>query len=206
MKLYVTPASPYARMARIVVLEKERKNRVEIVFAATRQADSPYYDVNPSGRVPFLLLDDGTGYEESAIVCAYLDQLDGPPTLSDAGQAPNWELRRLEAMARSMLDGLAVLGREHIYRPAEIRSDFIMDHERARAIRMADAFEREMDNPILTGPLNMAQITLGCVLHGRESGALDFDWRAGRPRLSAWVDKIGARPAFAETVKKAEGH
>ena len=51
MKLYITPGSPYARMARIMVLEKLLEGRVEIVPALTRSADSPYYKINPSGRV-----------------------------------------------------------------------------------------------------------------------------------------------------------
>ena len=38
MKLYITPGSPYARMARIVVLEKKLESRVEIVLAKTRAA------------------------------------------------------------------------------------------------------------------------------------------------------------------------
>src|SRR5580765_1644305 len=79
MKLYVTPASPYARMARIVVIEKGLESRVEIIRAQTRLTDSPYYKINPSDRVPYLIRDDGTGMEESALICAYLDQLDCKP-------------------------------------------------------------------------------------------------------------------------------
>src|SRR6266850_6374592 len=66
VKLYITPGSPYARMARIVVIEKGLSNRVEIIVAQTRRADSPYYRINPSGRVPYLVRDDGVGLEESA--------------------------------------------------------------------------------------------------------------------------------------------
>jgi len=55
MKLYITPGSPYARIARVVILEKGLKGRVEIVVAQTRLADSPYYKINPSGRVPYLM-------------------------------------------------------------------------------------------------------------------------------------------------------
>ena len=52
MKLYVTYTSPYARLARIVVREKALADRVEIIEAKTRTADSAYYQINPSGRVP----------------------------------------------------------------------------------------------------------------------------------------------------------
>jgi len=65
MKLYITPGLPYARMARIVVLEKRLEQRVEVITARTRAADSPYYRINPSGRVPYLIRDDGVGMEES---------------------------------------------------------------------------------------------------------------------------------------------
>jgi glutathione S-transferase len=112
MKLYVTPGSPYARMARIVVLEKGLEDRVEVVVAKTRTADSPYYAVNPSGRVPYLVDDDGVGREESALICAYLDQLDGEPAFDLPGGEQGWEARRIEALARSLLDGLSVWGRE----------------------------------------------------------------------------------------------
>ena len=79
MKLYITRTSPYARIARMVVLEKDLEGRVEIIAARTRVADSPYYAINPSGRVPYLVRDDGTGLEESSLICAWLDHLDGAP-------------------------------------------------------------------------------------------------------------------------------
>jgi glutathione S-transferase len=59
MQLYVTLTSPYARLARIVVIEKALEDRVEIVEAKTRTPDSPYYRINPSGRVPFLIAGGG---------------------------------------------------------------------------------------------------------------------------------------------------
>ena len=43
---------------------------MELVPAQVREPDSPYYRINPSGRVPWLLRDDGTGLEESALICA----------------------------------------------------------------------------------------------------------------------------------------
>ncbi|MFZ1152066.1 MAG: glutathione S-transferase N-terminal domain-containing protein [Xanthobacteraceae bacterium] len=77
MKLYVTFTSPYARLARILVLEKALEDRVDIIEAKTRVAGSPYYQINPSGRVPYLINDDGVGMEDSQLICAYLDSLDG---------------------------------------------------------------------------------------------------------------------------------
>jgi len=195
MKLYCTPGSPYARMARIVVLEKHLGGRVEVIFAQTRTKGSPYYAINPSGRVPYLLRDDGVGMEESALICAYLDQLDGKPTLD---LPPGWEARRLEALARSLCDGVSVWGRE-LYRPVNERSPTVIDHETDRAARMVDQWEREISSPVMNGPLNIAHITLACAL-GTEARNTDFRWRDGHPRLTAWFERIAARPSFAATA------
>ena len=70
MKLYVTYTSPYARLARIVVIEKALEDRVEIIEAKTRTPGSPYYQINPSGRVPYLIDDAGVGMEDSQLICA----------------------------------------------------------------------------------------------------------------------------------------
>lgn len=198
MKLYITPGSPYARIARVVVLEKGLESRVEIIAAQTRRADSPYYSINPSGRVPYLLRDDGVGLEESAVICAYLDQLNGNSTFDLPPGDQAWEARRLEALARSMLDGLAVWGRE-ILRPQNERSPTVLQHEADRSRRMADLWEAEIDHPLMRGALNMAQITLACAL-GLEARNPYLRWRPGHPKLCDWFGQIAARPSFAATA------
>jgi glutathione S-transferase len=186
-------------MVRIVILEKGLQDRVEVIFAKTRTADSPYYQINPSGRVPYLIRDDGVGMEESALICAYLDRLDGKPMLAIA--ADDWEARRVEALARSMLDGLSVWLRE-LYRPENERSPTVIQHEIARSERMLDLWEKkEIDHPLLRGRLNMVHLTLACAL-GLEARNADFRWRAGRPKLTAWFDRIAARPSFQATAPK----
>jgi glutathione S-transferase len=195
MKLYITPGSPYARMARMVVIEKGLEDRVEIITAQTRRENSLYYRINPSGRVPYLIRDDGVGLEESAVICAYLDHLDGRPAFDPPAGGKPWEARRLEALARSMLDGVAVWGRE-IVRPQDERSPAVIRHEADRSRRMTDLWETEIGHPLMHGALNMVQITLACAL-GFEARIPDFRWRPGHPKLREWFDPIAARPSFA---------
>src|SRR4051812_36745072 len=139
-------------MARIIVLEKSLERRVEVITAVTRTADSPYYRINPSGRVPYLVRDDGVGMEESALICDWLDGVDGKPLLRAGEGAQAWETRRLEALARSMLDGVAVWGRE-IMRPETERSPKLIEHESSRSRRLADVWEREIAHAEMQGPL-----------------------------------------------------
>ena len=198
MKLYITPGSPYARMARIVVLEKKLESRVEIVFAKTRVADSPYYTINPSGRVPYLVRDDGVGMEESALICDYLDRVDGRPAFELPSGAAGLEARRLEALARSLVDGLSVWNRE-LARPADERSPGVIRHETERARRMVELWEHEIGREHMRGALNMAQMTLGAAL-GLELRNPDFRWRPGHPKLAAWYDALAGRASFAATA------
>ncbi len=198
MKLYITAGSPYARIARIVILEKGLEGRVEIVPAQTRLAESPYYRVNPSGRVPYLVRDDGVGMEGSAVICRYLDHLDGRQVFDLPAGDPGWEARRLGALASSVLDGLAVWGRE-IVRPENEQSPTIIRHETDRARRMADLWETEIEHPLMRGALNLVQITLACAL-GLEVRNPQLRWRPQHPKLSAWFDRIAARPSFTATA------
>ena len=198
MKLYVTPTSPYARMARIVVLEKGLTDSVEIIAAQTRQVDSPYYDINPSGRVPYLVLSNGVGLEDSALICSYLDHLDSTPVITRPAMYENWDLARLEMLTRSMLDGLSVRGRE-LTRPTSEQSPTILQHEAARAERMADFWNVEIDDPLMREPFNMAQLTLIVTLTLAESSG-NLLWREGRENLAAWVDQLATRPFIAATA------
>jgi glutathione S-transferase len=198
MKLYITDGSPYARMARMLIVEKRLDQQVELVSAQTRLSGSPYYAINPSGRVPCLVRDDGVCIEESALICAYLDSLDGKPMLREPTGALRWEALRLEARARSMLDGLAVWMRE-LRRPEHERSPTIVRHEADRSVRMADFWEGEIEHPWMQRALNMAQLTLACAL-GLEHRFGDYAWRSGRPGLTEWFDAFSQRPSFRLTA------
>jgi glutathione S-transferase len=201
MKLYITPGSPYARMARIVVLEKGLQDRVEIIPAQTRAAGSPYYAINPSGRVPYLVRDDGVGMEESALICAWLDHLDSDPGFELPGGDQGWEARRLLGLATSLMDGLTVWMRE-LSRPENERSPGVIAHETERARRMVHVWEKEIDNALMHGALNMMQLALACAL-GLERRNPDFRWRDGHPKLHAWFERMTLRPSFAATMPPA---
>ncbi len=108
------------------------------------------------------------------------------------------EGRRLGALAGSLLDGLAVWGRE-LVRPEEEQSPTIIRHEAERARRLTDLWETEIDHPVMLGGLNMVQIRLGCAL-GLEVRNPQLHWRPQHPKLSAWYDRIAERPSFGATA------
>lgn len=198
MKIYVTATSPYARIARTVVLEKGLADSVEIINAITRKVDSPYYAINPSGRVPYLVRDDGVGIEDSRLIAAYLDSLDGNPSIVAPFDTENWASGRLEAYARSMVDGICVWVRE-MRRPEYERSPTIQAHELSRAGRLADFWENEITAPLMNGPLNLIQLLLISGLDFAAYGRMG-DFTEGRPQLANWAAQMRQRPSLVATA------
>ena len=210
MKLYGTLTSPYARLTRIVMLEKGLGDRVELVWTKTRMADDPILAIHPSGRVPVLILDDRTVLEDTALIVDYLDALAAPARFTHSADRCDWAYRRIEGTARAMLDGLAVWARE-VIRPMGEQSPGIIEHEARRAFRLADYFEGLLAKhrvagaegttgaagdkaSQLGGPLTMAHIFL--------FGSLDverrlpaFNWRNGRPSLVDWHTRVSELPS-----------
>jgi glutathione S-transferase len=198
MKLYVTYTSPYARLARIVVIEKALEDRVEIVEAKTRTRDSPYYEINPSGRVPYLVDDAGNGIEDSQLICAYLDSLDGKPRFHKLSSTSDWAYLRLEFMTRSMCDGISVWTRE-MARPANERSPTVLAHEIARSQRMADVFEGHIVDPLMQGAPRMAHLILAVALERARYCGMD-NFTLGRPQLAKWMRSMSDLPSMRRTA------
>jgi glutathione S-transferase len=196
MQLYVTYGSPYARLARIIVIEKALEDRVEIIEAKTRTPGSPYYQINPSGRVPYLIDEAGVGMEDSQLICAFLDGLDGRPRFHNASHASDWVYLRLEFAARSMCEGVAMWGRE-MARPENERSPTALAHESARAQRMADFFEDRITDPLMQG--GMARLILAIAVEMARNRGLG-DLTAGRRQLAGWMRSISDLPSMKKTV------
>ncbi|MGI9422182.1 MAG: glutathione S-transferase family protein [Hyphomicrobiaceae bacterium] len=198
MKLYVTPTSPYARLARIAVIEHGLSDQVDVIAARTRTTDSPYYAVNISGRVPYLVLPNGDGFEGSGLICQYFDSIGAGPALAWEPSREGWNYGRLEARAHSFIDGIAVLSRE-LRRPENERSPDIIAHEEARATRLADWWEGQLDNETMSSSLNMAQMILLAGLD-RARRIRSLAELTSSPNLAIWRNRLHERSSIALTM------
>ena len=204
MQLFYVPGSPYARMVRIALIERGLTAQVEHQEVTLRDPESRLLPYNPVGRVPSLRLDDGTVLTEALLILPYLDTLPGGPRIMPAA------LPRTAAMGRAMglLDGIAVWNRE-LRRPVTERSPGVIALETTRANRVADAMERDLTTGLYDvlpdGSLDGPPLALGCALGYCERRHTAWTWREGRPALSAWFDRLAARPSFAATVPPPSG-
>ena len=84
MKILSSLTSPYGRKARIVLLEKKIDCQLDVDIPWDE--DSPVPEYNPLGKVPVLVLDDGTALYDSRVIVEYLDNLSPVSRLLPAGR------------------------------------------------------------------------------------------------------------------------
>ena len=97
MKIYDREGGPHPTRVRIVIAEKRLEDQIEFVsvdLIGAKQKQSTFLAMNPIGKVPVLVLDDGTIISESTAITEYFDNLDGNPTLT--GKTPSWPMAGLE--------------------------------------------------------------------------------------------------------------
>jgi len=111
MKLYDREGTPNAARIRIVLAQKGLENQVEFVsvdLIAAEQKQPAFLAMNPIGKTPVLVLDDGFVISESTAITEYLDNLDGNPVLT--GRTPREKAaihmmqRRVEMMLLEPVD------------------------------------------------------------------------------------------------------
>ena len=200
MRLFYSSGSPFARAVRVALRETGLIGRVEEIVTTLRDPASTLLPHNPVGRVPTLVLPDGTALTETALILPFLDTLGGTHPLVPRAALADFG-RVLGAM-----DGMAVWNRE-LRRPLTERSPGVIALETTRTNRVADALEAEVAGGgwSLDAPPDAPRITLGCLLGYAEMRHRAWAWREGRPALSAWFDRLAARPSFAATIPPVSG-
>ncbi len=198
MKLYWSPASPYARKVRMVIAERRLGDLVEEVTVATTEDPPELTAANPLGKIPALVTDEGFSLFDSPVICAYLDahpKAEGERLRPHTGDA-RWLVMRAEAFGDGLMDlGLNLMGDRR--KPDGERSPTAVKRWHSQLFRSLDAA------PEMLRPLP-EQITLGhfAVICGL--GYLDFrhdelQWRIGRDELANWFEKMSAVPSVAAT-------
>ncbi|MBI5071003.1 MAG: glutathione S-transferase N-terminal domain-containing protein [Deltaproteobacteria bacterium] len=199
MKLFGTNTSPYTRKARLVLLEKGLAHTY--VVAPPREPGSPVTGANPLGRVPTLLLDDGTAVFDSPVICEYLDALGDAPILIPRGDAEaRMRVRRWEALADGIMDS-AVVVRVESLRPAEKQDAATLAlHGSAIGRALAHAASALGGREWCEGSaLTLADLALASALFYLDLRQPERDWRAQHPPLAAWAARMSERPSVRAT-------
>jgi len=202
VKLLASPASPYTRKVRIVLAEKRIECDMENVDV--QPAENPVNAHNPLGKIPTLVLDDGTALYDSRVIVEFLDSVSPISRLIPDGMRERVAVRRWEALADGVLDA-GLLVRYESLRDKGEQSAAWSGKQLARMRRGMGQMQSELNGRAWchNGRYSLADIAVGCCLGWlafRKPGGID--WHAGYPGLAQHYKKLMDRQPFADTVPR----
>ncbi len=197
MKLFFSPASPFARKVRISALELGLAERIELIEVSLSPVQ-PHHGLrshNPLGKIPALVTEADEALYDSPVICEYLDALAGGDRLWPAAGAARWRALRHQALADGLADAAILMRYELVIRPEGLRWSEWLDGQRLKVRTALDALEAEP----LEGPFDIGAISIVCALQYLEFRFPEVRWREGRPQLAGWHEGVSLRPSVAST-------
>ncbi len=197
MKLYHAGPSPFARKVRVVAAELGLTDKIEEVPLNPYDRPDNLMASSPLGKIPCLVLDDGTPLYDSPVICEYLNDLAGGSLIPASGMERFIALRRC-ALADGVLDQAFNISGEVNRRPENERSPKWIEHWRSSVAAGIDQIGAEIGES--TGPIDMVQIGFGVALGYADFRMADMlDWRANNAALAEWYTEFSQRPSMQGT-------
>jgi len=199
MKLIASLTSPFARKVRIVLAEK--RIDYELVVDVPWSADTHVPEFNPLGKVPVLVMDDGSTLFDSRVIVEYLDNVTPVGRLIPEETRPRVHVRRWEALADGVADAAAAVFLER-KRPEDKQSADWMVRQEQKVFKGLEAISEELgEKTWCTGDLyNLADVAVGCALGYLDLRFPEIEWRKAHPNLARLADKLAQRQAFKDTL------
>ena len=201
MLLRSAPPSPFGRKVLIAISLLGFDGEVRIEAADTADPRDTVREQNPLGKIPVLIIEDGTAFYDSRVILEYLDYRAGGNKIIPRDAAERFAALRLQALCDGILDASILLVYEGRWRAIEKHEPKWLDHQSAKVVRALSVLESAPPSfPIGSELPDVGRIALACALGYRD---LRFggDWRRDHPRLVAWLESFAARvPAFAATT------
>ena len=192
-----SPASPFVRKVRIAASVLGLDRDIKLETAETASPSDTVRQQNPIGKIPTLVLEDGSALFDSRVILEYLDHRAGGGRIIPNDATARFAALRLQALADGILDASILLVYEGRWRAADRHEPKWIEHQAGKVARGLAALEAAP--PALAAIPDVGQITVACALGYRDFRFGD-GWRKDHPRLVAWLDGFAARvPAFAAT-------
>jgi glutathione S-transferase len=192
-----TATSPFGRKVRMAIDVLGVGHLVTIEPADTLDANDTLRQQNPLGKMPCLLLPDGTAIYDSGVIIEFLAEGAGSDALVPRDGPERYIALTRARLADGITEAALLLVYENRFRDPGTQSERWLAHQRGKAERALAAFEAGPPDPAKT---DIVSIGLSCAL-----GYLDWrrpvKWRDNHPGLVKWLaDFARNEPAFERTA------
>jgi glutathione S-transferase len=194
-----TVTSPFGRKVRMAIDALGLTGRITLVPADPLDENDTLRQQNPLGKMPCLVLPDGSTIYDSSIIIEFLQDAAGTDRLLPLRGPARFKALTQARLADGIMDASILVVYEKRFRPEAPPSARWLDHQRGKITRGLAAFQASLPDPNKT---DVVSIGLSCAL-----GYLDWrkqvDWRPAYPGLVAWLERFSAHePAFERTRAK----
>ena len=193
MRLLGSSASPFVAKVRMAAAICDIELSVDAID--TGNEPEALTSVNPLGKIPALVTEEGDAVFDSAVICEYLDRMSGnqliPQTLVEYRKA-----KTFESVASGVVDALILCLYEVRFRPEEKRHSDWTDRQTRKADRGLAWLEEHLGE--LGDQPTIAHCALASLLGWMELRYADK--LKELQSLTAWADAFyAANPKLAET-------
>jgi glutathione S-transferase len=203
MKLVIARPSPFARKARIALLEKGIA--FETILENPWQPETTVPNVNPLGKVPALILDGGRVIHDSTVIVEYLETLGAPPDLIPKSPELRVAHKQLEAIADGVCDAVVLITLE-VARTPELRSMDWIERQRRKVVAGINELARLLGKGewFTSAGFGLGEVATVCALDYIDIRLPAFDWRSSGGNLADLHARLSERPSFAQTKPESQ--
>ena len=198
MELYLNATSPYARLVRIVLMEKGLADAVTLKWCDPWADDAELLKANPAGRIPALITEEGTTLSESMLIAVYLDSVSpNKPMLPAASLGA---VLHLAGLGQNLMDAAftTVIARKHYGNEID---ESELGQRRSRAIqRLLKQLNSELGEKQQASIINLGETAIAVALDYLAFRLPEVNWKEVYPRIQAWHAGVIARSSFQETA------
>ena len=195
MKLHWSPRSPFVRKVMIVLHETGRVGEVELIRTLVGFSIPPSDQIledNPLGKIPALVLDDGTSLFDSRVICEYF----ASPDLLPSEGARRWTQLRWQALGDGITDILLLTRLEYL---RDLPDKSVLDAMRTKLAASFARLEAEAAD-LSAESFGLGQIAIVCAIGQLNLRYAKSNWQQAFPALAQVYTKLAARPSVRATA------
>ncbi len=202
MKLFSRPASPFVRKVRVMARDIGLVDQIdEIILASPEEmyAEMPKY--NPLGKIPALILDDGTVLYESKVICEYLDSLHDGEKFFPSELNIRWKTLLLQGLADGIGEAIITAWMNKFNRPEKFVYEPAISFQLEKVKRGLLEINGQVGDFNKLGKIG--PLSVACTIGYLDFRFPDLVWRDQNQELAKWYLTFCELPSMRSTEFKS---
>ncbi len=197
MKLFLNKTSPFARAVRILIIEKELEEKVELCWSDPWKDEEELLSVNPLGRVPILVTDTQIPICETLLIVQHLSSIGSSTPLRPESYAE--EALHLTGLGQGIMEAAfaLVISKKYLSKQS---NQSVLTTRRIAAIKRTLKQLDDSINHTFMDELHLGGVMLAVALEYLRFRLPELYIEGSYPALELWRQPIAERYSFKSTA------